>query len=98
MVDIEAHYSRNTDTTSFSLILRLSSVHSISFHHEHTKGVCTEKLLLAFTANKTAVSPHLTTFGCELVPKLLSWSTEENIFSQLHQSSFTVTCSIVKEP
>lgn len=104
-VDIEAHYSRNTDTTSFSLILCLSSVHSISFHHEHTKGVCTEKSLLAFTANKAAVSPRLTTFGCELVPKLLSWtnketnqSTEENIFSQLHQSSFTVTCSIVKEP
>lgn len=76
------------------------------FHHEYDQEQCpsvhTEKSLLAFTAHKNSRQP--TTFGCELVPKSLSQtnketdqSPEKKIFSQLSQSSFAVTCSIVKQ-
>lgn len=68
---------------------------------KNKRQVSVLRSLLAFTAYETAAGPRLTTFSRELVPKSISWpnketSTEKSTFSQLYQSSFAVTCSIVK--
>lgn len=48
-------------------------------------------------AYKTAVSLHLTTSGCKLEPKVIFLEYRRIFSPKLDQSSFAVTCSIVKQ-
>lgn len=53
--------------------------------------------LRSLLAYKTAVSLRLTTSGCKLEPKVIFLEYRRIFSPKLDQSSFAVTCSIVKQ-